>query len=257
MGQKPVAPSDFCDYLGVVRGLLNGDEVVYSLNGESHPIRFQDSELGCLNLEDPIPIYVGANGPKVLAATGKFGDGRISAGTESASVMQRNMERVRRSAASTGRIISHDFHTAALTYACILKRSETLQSSRVIEETGAPVVSSLHFWYEIMLQRGNDEFILDGVREEWEEYKRYVENMPLERRHQTLHNGHCAFLPEEERRFVTANMIKATAGLVGEPDEVKEKIIQLEKAGLKEIILLPPVHCARSNFMNFADVAIE
>lgn len=252
MGQKPVGPTAFREYLRVVRGLLDGDEVEFTHNGETRPIRFQDRELDCLNLDDRVPIYVGANGPKALAATGAYGDGRISAGTEPVSVMQNNMEKVRRGAEQSGRSLPESFHTSVLTYACVLKAGETLESDRVIEETGAPVVSSLHFWYEIMLQRGNDGFIQDAIRDEWEDYKRYVGEMPVERRHQTLHEGHCAYLPTQERRFITPNMIRATLGLVGEPDEIKEQISKMESAGLKEILLLPPQACARENFRAFA-----
>ena len=257
MGQKPVGPTAFREYLRVVRGLLDGQEVDYTLNGETRPIRFQDRELECVNLDDRVPIYVGANGPKALAATGAYGDGRVSAGTEPTRVMQNNMERVRRGAEAAGRALPQDFHTSVLTYACVLKAGESLESDRVIEETGAPVVSSLHFWYELMLQRGNDGFIQDDIRAEWEDYKAYVDGMPLERRHQTLHEGHCAFLPELERRFITPNMIRATLGLVGEPDEIKEQIAEMAKAGVKEVLLLPPVKCARENFRDFADVAMD
>ena len=257
MGQNPVGPTAFREYLRVVRGLLDGEEVEYTHNGETHPIRFQDRELDCLNLEDRVPIYVGANGPKALAATGAYGDGRISAGTEPASVMRSNMEKVNRGAEQAGRALPEGFHTSVLTYACVLKTGESLASDRVIEETGAPVVSSLHFWYELMLQRGNDGFIQDSVRDEWEDYKRHVEAMPQERRHQTLHTGHCAFLPEDERRFITPNIIRATLGLVGEPDEIKEQITKMEAAGLKEILLLPPQACARENFREFAQTVMS
>ena len=257
MGQKPMGPLAFREYLRIVRGLLDGNEVQYTLNGTTRPIRFQDRELCSLNLDDRIPIYVGANGPKALAATGAYGDGRISAGTEPVRVMHNNMQRVRRGAEEASRSLTEDFHTSVLTYACILKVGEKLNSERVVEETGAPVVSSLHFWYEIMLQRGNDGFIQDTIRDEWEDYKAYVESMPTERRHQTLHEGHCAFLPEQERRFITPKMIRATLGLVGEPDEIKEQINNLEVAGLKEVMLLPPVNFARSNFLDFAEALIN
>ncbi len=257
MGQKPVGPTAFREYLRVVRGLLDGEEVDYTFNGETRPIRFQDRELGCLNLDDRVPIYVGANGPKALAATGAYGDGRISAGTEPISVMRNNMEKVRRGADAAGRALPADFHTAVLTYACVLKPGETLESDRVVAETGAPVVSSLHFWYEIMLQRGNDGFIQDSIRGEWEDYKAHVEAMPEARRHQTLHTGHCAFLPADERKFITPSMIRATLGLVGEPDEIRERISKMEAAGLKEILLLPPQACARENFRDFADAVMN
>ena len=252
MGQKPVGPTAFREYLRVVRGLLNGEEVNFTLSEETQKICFQDRELNCINLEDQVPIYVGANGPKALAATGAYGDGRVSAGTEPTRVMQSNMERVRRGAEEAGRKLSDDFHTSVLTYSCVLKAGESLSSERVINETGAPVVSSLHFWYELMLQRGNDGFIQEAIREEWEDYKRYVEKMPRERCHQTLHRGHCAFLPEKERRFITPNLIRATMGLVGEPDEIKEQVSEMKQAGVKEVLVLPPVHCARESFRDFA-----
>ncbi|NKB59666.1 MAG: LLM class flavin-dependent oxidoreductase [Alphaproteobacteria bacterium] len=249
MGQNPVPPSKFRDYLRVVRGLLDGGEVEY----EDQPIRFLDRELECINTDDHVDIYVAANGPKALAAVGAYGDGRIGAGNEPVSIFQRNIDRVRRSAEEAGRALRDPFPAAVLTYSCILKPGETMTSDRVIEAVGAPAVSSLHFWYEIYLQRGNDDFIQGIIRPLWDDYKAYVETMPIDRRHQHLHHGHVAFTPKAERRFVTPELIEASGGLVGEPDAVLEKIRELEVGGLNEILLLPPIAVARENFKEFAD----
>ena len=94
---------------------------------------------------------------------------------------------------------------------------------------------------------------MDSVRDTWEDYKKYVEvEMPVARRHLLLHEGHCATLPDRERCFVTPSMIKASGGLVGEPDEIVARIGALEVAGLKEIVLMPPRGVMRSNFSAFA-----
>ncbi len=254
MGQDPVPPSAFREYLRVLRGLLDGREVDFEYKGISKPIRFIDTELACMNTSDRVPIYVAANGPKALAATGAYGDGRISAGNEPLGVLARNLERIRRGADDAGRELGDDFLTSVMTYSSILRPGETLASDRVIDEVGAEVVSSLHFWYELYLQRGNEDFILGPVHGLWQDYKRYVEaEMPLDRRHQLLHRGHCAFLLPDERRFVTPEMIRATSGLVGEADEILERIAELEKAGLQEIVLLPPAAVARQNFREFSE----
>ncbi len=239
MGQDPVPPSAFRDYLRVVRGLLAGEEVEYAPPGKaSRPIKFLDRQLACIDTEHKVPIYVAANGPKALAATGAYGDGRI--GAEEA-----------------GRKLDDSFHASVLTFSCVLQPGEAMTSDRVIEETGAQVVSTLHFWYEIYRQRGNDKFVLGAVRGLWEDYKRYVEiEMPEDRRHQILHTGHCAFLPVAERRFVTPEMIKATGGLVGEPDEIVSRVRELEQAGLREVVLLPPIAVARSNFKEFSELVM-
>jgi alkanesulfonate monooxygenase SsuD/methylene tetrahydromethanopterin reductase-like flavin-dependent oxidoreductase (luciferase family) len=253
MGARPMKVSAFREYLRVVRGLLHGQEVEHTLNGETRPIRFLDRELECVNTEQPVEIYVAANGPKALKAAGAYGDGRICAGNEPLGVLARNLEVIREGAAEAGRDVDEGFHTAALTFACVLRPGETLESERVIDETDSAVVSTLHYWYELYQEWGRDDFVSDRVRGVWEDYKAYVEEtMPPERRHQMLHRGHCAFCPPEERRFVTPDMIRIAGGLVGEPDEIIERLGQLETAGLKEVTLLPPAAHMRSNFRDFA-----
>ena len=254
MGQNPVPPNAFRDYLRVVRGLLQGDEVAY----EGQPIRFLDRELECIDTDHKVDIYVAANGPKALAAAGAYGDARIGAGNEPVSLFQRNMDRMRKGAESIGRTLPDPFPSAVLTYACILRNGETLSSDRVIDEVGSAALSSLHFWYEIYRQRGTDAFIQAEVRDTWEAYKAYVEGeFPIERRHQYLHRGHCAFTPDGERRFITPALIRASGGLVGEPDEIVARIQELEAGGLTETILLPPVAVARDNFKSFAEEIIS
>ena len=253
MGQNPVSPNEFEEYLKIVSGLLTGREVEYRHGKTRRPIQFLDRELACIDIENRIPLYVAANGPKALRAAGIYGDGRISAGNEPTSLFKRNMDRITQGADSAGRTIPESFHTAVMTFSCVLKKGEKLTSERVVEETGAQVVASLHFWYELFQQRGDDKFVMDSVRDTWEDYKTYVETeMPTARRHLLVHEGHCATLPRKERRFVTPSMIKASGGLVGEVDELVSRINDLETAGLKEIVLMPPRDVVRSNFMFFA-----
>ncbi|MBT07303.1 MAG: hypothetical protein CMM32_10400 [Rhodospirillaceae bacterium] len=253
MGQNPVSPTEFSEYLRIVRGLLAGDEVDYCYKGKTQPIKFLERDLSCVDIENKIPLYVAANGPKALRAAGVYGDGRIGAGNEPKSVFLRNSKRINCGAAEVGRVLPEDFHSTVMTFACVLRPGEKLNSERVIEETGAQVVASLHFWYELFRQKGHDNFVIDSVRDVWNSYKIYVEKeMPLERRHLLVHQGHCANLPDKERRFVTPSMIKVSGGLVGEPDELVARIQELEEAGLKEIVLMPPRNSMRTNFKVFA-----
>lgn len=253
MGQKPVPPSTFRDYLRVLHGLMRGEEVEYG----GQPIQFLDRELECINTDDHIDIYVAANGPKALAAAGAYGDARVGAGNEPVSVFQRNMGRMRKGAEDVGRDLQDDFPSAVLTYACILQPGGKLTDDWVIEEVGSAALSSLHFWYEIYLQRGNDAFIMPAVRDTWDAYKAYVESeFSPERRHLYLHRGHCSFTPAGERRFITPELIRASGGLVGEPDEIVEQIRALEAGGLTETLLLPPVAVARDNFKSFAEQVV-
>src|SRR3977135_2153923 len=78
LGQKPMRLGPFREYVRGVRGLLRGEEIDYSLNDETHPIRFQMREHRFIDLDHPIPVYIAGFGPKAQALAGELGDGLIS-----------------------------------------------------------------------------------------------------------------------------------------------------------------------------------
>jgi alkanesulfonate monooxygenase SsuD/methylene tetrahydromethanopterin reductase-like flavin-dependent oxidoreductase (luciferase family) len=258
MGFDPVKPREFRDYLRVVRGLLRGEEVEYTLNGVTKPIRFLHRELGFVDVADEIPIWVAANGPLALAAAGAHGDGRISAGSESHDHMRRSLGAIRDGAAGAGRTLPESFHTAALTFSCVLRPGEKLNSDRVIDAVGSMASATLHFWWELAQQSGSDRFVPDEARDSWEQYLAFLRGLgiPRERMHLRVHEGHCTYLVPEERRFVTPEVIRASGGLVGEPDEILAMLKEREAAGLREVTLLPPMANARELFREFAEHVI-
>src|SRR6476659_1053740 len=65
MGQNPMPVAEFREYLKVVRALLRGEAVEYTLAGRTREIKFLHRDRRFINLDDPIPIYVAANGPRV------------------------------------------------------------------------------------------------------------------------------------------------------------------------------------------------
>jgi hypothetical protein len=136
----------------------------------------------------------------------------------------------------------------------VLKPGEAVNSERVIDECGSLVACIIHYVYEIYRQTPSEAVVPPYLKNIWEEYCAYVEKMetPKVKRFQQLHNGHCTFLVPEERRFMTPEAIKG-ACLVGEPDEILEQIRKAEKAGLKELTLLPAMASARKVFKDFAD----
>src|SRR5215813_10583079 len=62
MGQDPMPPREFREYLRVVRALLEGKEVDYTYAGKTRQIKFLHRDRYFINLDHPIPIYVAANG---------------------------------------------------------------------------------------------------------------------------------------------------------------------------------------------------
>ena len=255
MGLDPVKPKRFREYLRVVRALLHGEEVEYTQDGVTREIKFLHEDMGFFNTEQPVPMYVAANGPLALEAAGMYGDGRISAGSEPQFVFDKNMDRIHRAFIDAEREPVEDFHTASLTFSCVLQPGETLESERVIDQVGAMIASSLHFWWELYTQHGSDAFIRPEVRDVWDQYLAFVDKMetPPTKRYQQIHDGHCTYLVPEERQFITPAMIRASGALVGEPDEIVQMLREREAMGLKEVTLLPPMEYARECFSDFAE----
>ena len=81
MGLPPLPVARMVEYVRQVRGLLAGEDVLFREGAAERWIRLlsRDRALGCVNLDDPIPIHIAANAPKALAAVGHVGDGWITA----------------------------------------------------------------------------------------------------------------------------------------------------------------------------------
>ena len=258
MGYDPVPPREFREYVRVTCELLRTGESDFTWRGKTRHVRFMHRQLGLIDLDTPIPVYVAANGPEALKIAGELGDGRISADNEPAELMPHSQAAIREAAQRVGRTLPADYHAATLAFACVMRPGETLRSERVVEQAGPMSVAYLRYWYEWYRKSGTDALIPAEIRSEWVEFLEHVNKLetPEDRRYLELHDGHCTYQVPSERRFVTPNVIRAARGYVGEPDEIIAMLREREKAGLREIAILPPIHCAREVFRDFAEQII-
>lgn len=258
MGQDPIKAGAFREYLRVLRALLHGREVDYERAGTRRDIRFLHPDMGFIDVARPVPIYVAADGPLALKAAGAYGDGRICSHNQTRARLQKSLEAMRDGAAAVGRALPDGFHTAALTYACVLEPGESMTSDRVVDTVGPMAAATLHYWWELYQKDGDTSTVAARCRDLWEEYLAFTERMETSpaRRYQQVHYGHCAFLPAEERRFITEDLIRATGGLVGTPDEIVAMLREREAMGLNEVTLLPAMDHARRTLRDFAEQVI-
>src|SRR5262245_41039437 len=259
MGKDPVKANQFREYLRVLRALLHGEEVDYVLgDGERTDIRFLHPNSGFIDVEHPVPIYVAADGPLALKTARAYGDGRVCSHNQTKARLQRSLEVMREGATGVGRTLPENFHTAALSYACVLRPGESMTADRVIDEIGPMAAATLHYWWELYQKDGDTSTVAGRCRNLWDEYLAFTEEVDTTpaKRYQQVHLGHCAFLPSEERRFLTEDLIRSTGGLVGTPDEIIAMLREREAMGLNEITLLPAMAAARANLKDFAEKVI-
>jgi alkanesulfonate monooxygenase SsuD/methylene tetrahydromethanopterin reductase-like flavin-dependent oxidoreductase (luciferase family) len=254
MGQKPMKLAEFERYIQDVRSLLSGEEVEVRHDGRRGYTRFLNREHGFVDLESPVPIVVGANGPRALGIAGALGDGLMTIATTQPAEIEGTLARVRAGAVKSGRELSDDFTVTSMTNVIVLADGEAVTSERVLRMTDAWVGAAIHFTYELWQIRQDETVVPPPFRPIWEEYCAYVESMetPAERRYLQIHDGHATFLPAAERRFLTADVIRAVT-IVGSVDEVVEQIRAAGAAGVTEVALQSPIATARDVMREFAE----
>jgi len=252
LGQKPMKLAPFAEYIRVVRELLAGNEVDFTLNGETHPIRFQMREHRFIDLDHPIKLYISGFGPKTQALAGELADGLVSSLRYGATVPE-ILGNARRGAERVGRVLGPDFYFSAQQTLVLLQPGESLTSDRVLAECGASVITNLHHLVAQYLETGQEP--PDYARASWNGYLAWLNESPPEVRHQRLHASHFSFLDPQEARFITPELVKASC-LAGTSSELVEQLRELERQGLKQATLYPPLNRQYRVIEDFAEQVI-
>jgi alkanesulfonate monooxygenase SsuD/methylene tetrahydromethanopterin reductase-like flavin-dependent oxidoreductase (luciferase family) len=249
-GLRAVSPMRVRDYAHAVRGLLSGDEIVHRIGQAERAIRFRHQDGLSTNTQHPVPIYVGADGPKALRSAGEAGDGVVlslkNADLTSNAVDVLGAAIASASAAATeyGRSFE-DAYVMWSTFICVLEPGESAASPRSLEHVGAAAMMAYHSYAchpEIA------EYLPPPIRDRIEIYEREVLSrlgVPRERIYQEAHAGHLARLLDGEAAVLTEEIIRMTS-LVGTADEIAALLRELEGAGLNNVTFWIPPHLTRS-----------
>ncbi len=237
MGLPPVKFADFREQVRLLRDLLKNGEGVYNTEGLSRKIRYLHREMRFINLDDPIPLLVAANGPRALGLAGEFGDGIITSGALTPERIATVFRHANAGAAAAGRNLEKRLPCVSLAHLCVLHPGEAIDSPRIIKLVGPWVITCLH---AIAAGYAKPRSLPPDARVVYDEYAKHLETVgrPGER-YLDLHVGHCTYVPEAERRFVTAATIRATT-MVAPADEIVARLRELNAAGVDELVLNPP-----------------
>ena len=233
MGQPPMRIAEYAEHLRVLRGLLRGDAVDYATQGPKRPIKMLIREKKYMSLEPRIPLYVSGFGPRAMELAGEYGDGVVIAIPPRGIAPAEALGHCRAGAARAGRMLDESFHACALTNIVLLDPGEPADSERVIRTVGPNVMASVYYFYDAVHERGIEP--PPFLRRIWSRYCALVETVPREHRHFRTHEGHYTYLHPGEAELIDAELIRATC-LVGQADELIERIRELERGGLRELM---------------------
>ncbi len=236
MGLGAVRLADMEAYIDTVMALLREETVEAEFEGKRRLIRLLNPELGLINTQDPIGLYVAASGPRARQLTARLGAGWINTTADVAAGIAA-LDEMQGLWAAEGRA-GEALEAIVLTGGVVLDEHEPADSPRAVAQAGPRAAMLLHRaadaalmgWPAIAAIPTSLADTVAGYVELARSYRpqgaHYLEN----------HRGHLMFVKPEERPFVTADLIRLTCFAATEP-ELKRRIAALAAAGYSEIAI--------------------
>jgi 5,10-methylenetetrahydromethanopterin reductase len=237
MGFGAMKVKDMETYIAQVYGLLRRETVAFEMEGQRHKIRFLNPELPLFNTRDPIRLHLSAYGPRTRELTARLKAGWIDF-VSSAEHGAREVAAMRETWSKAGHAAG-DLRATAFALGCVLEEGEPADSPRAMAQAGPRAA--------VMLHRAADE-ALSGFkpgttampaksRPEVEGYVALARTFePKDAAYLENHRGHLMFVKPEEKKFITADLIRSTSFTATE-GEIKQRIEALRSAGFTQFTI--------------------
>lgn len=260
-GLKSIPLSHVTQYIREIRGLLAGEEVMHRHGSHETAIRMVNKAQIANNRENPIPIYLAADGPRGLALTGQEADGWLTTlhfdpamtGTmmNAPEVFTRSYTAVQEASSAAGRDFS-DAHTSWSTSICVLEPGEPVLSPRSLRQVGPMGMFAFHTYACSPEIR---DFLSPTMRDRVDIYEKEVLSrldLPRDRLYQAVHEGHLTHLIDGEAAVLTEDILRVMS-LTGTASEIAAQLQRLEAAGLRNVTLTVPPGCVREVVLDVAE----
>ncbi len=235
MGLGAMKLADLEEYIRVVYALLREETVQTAVEGKRRKVRLLNPEAGFINTHDPIRLHVSAYGPKSQALAAQLGAAWMSFVSDVPDAVSA-LDGMKRSWREAGQPEDRLYATA-WTCGCVLGPGEPADSPRAVAQSGPRAAVLLHRAADLDMEGWqNTTEIPQAVAAEVEGYVRMARGYePQDARYLMNHRGHFVFVKPEERRFVTAELIRRTTFTATEP-ELKQRVEAMRDAGWSQIV---------------------
>lgn len=222
------------EYIRVVQALLRGETVEWECEGEVRKIRFLSPELDVVDLDQPVPLYISAFGPKGRELTARLGAGYMGLAEDPTSLpaMQAAWKAAGRDAST--------LYSIVIAGGTVLADGEPADSPRARAQAGPSAAMVFHNQVEqedIALGKGaagTPMGVPPQFQPQLEAYRQLYERFePSDARYLMNHTGHLMYLKAGEEELMTPEVIRAFT-FTGEKRELAERIRQLKADGLSQ-----------------------
>lgn len=236
MGLGAIKLAEMADYIWIVEGLIAGETLETEIEGRTRRIRFLNPDLGLINTEDPIALHVSAYGPRSRALAAKLGAGWLYFAGDTATAAS-HAGQMREAWTAAGRD-PDDLQSTAFALGCVLADGEPFDSPRAMAQAGPRAAVILHRAADeadagLLNSSGIPPAAADAVAGYVAHASKYE---PADAKYLENHRGHLMFVKPEERKFVTAELIRDTSFTATEA-ELKNRIGDLRDAGYTQFAI--------------------
>ena len=237
MGLGPVKVDDIRAYMETVTGLLRGEIVEWDFENKHRKIAFLHREPGddVINLQDPVPAYVAASGPRMRQLVADFEANWMSI-LSTIDMARKDMNAMQATWESAGNA-PNTFKSALLTSGCPLYEGETAASPQALRQGGP--MAAVFFHNMIEAEQYGSLVNSDGeAPEALKQYREmYMNYEPEDARYLSLHRGHALFVRDDEAPFISPELI-SQASLTAPIAELREKVQELKRIGYDELAVI-------------------
>jgi 5,10-methylenetetrahydromethanopterin reductase len=227
MGLPAQRLDDMAAYIANVRELLTGGTTTIPTDHGPRKVRFLDPAAGMIDVEHPVAVHVSAFGPRGRKYTAESAHGWITFMGPLASATAQLAE-MRSACEAAGREPS-SLYTTVFTLGCVLADGEPADSPRAMAQAGPAAAVNWHG----MMERFST--LPASVQSQAGAYRALYESYePADARYLSLHKGHLLAVRDDERAFVTADLIRS-ATFTATATELKERVATLEAAGYNQL----------------------
>jgi 5,10-methylenetetrahydromethanopterin reductase len=237
MGLGAMKLAEMEEYIRVVYALLRGRIVETEIEGKQRKIQFLNPDANLFNTKDPIPLHVSAYGPKSQALTAKL-DAKWKTFIQDVPGALDALAGMKASWAEAGHA-ANTLYATAWVCGCVLHPGEALDSPRAIAQSGPRAATLLHRAADAEQQgwQNTMNVAYDGIRDEVEGYLELARHFePQDARYLFNHRGHFVFVKPEERKFISAELIRRTTFTATE-QELTQRVEALRSAGWSQIVI--------------------
>jgi 5,10-methylenetetrahydromethanopterin reductase len=229
LGAIPLARTK--EYVSRVQRLLKGDTVEWDFEGEKRKIRFLNPDLGLIDIEQDVPLWFSAFGPKSMRVAADLGAGWLNFGEQGAAESLQDMREVWRVSGNEAPLQSNLFVLGA-----VLDGDPKSDEAKLMAQAAPMTAVMFHNMADDVGAMGGRNLPQGPLSNSVSEYLQVHDGYePDDARYLTNHRGHLVFLRPEETH-VTPDLVKATT-MSGTRNELVERMRALRTAGYDQVTI--------------------